>query len=1751
MYRILTRRSNVLLIMVLVLSFLYAPVSSVTALAGDNELTITGQILDDRGTPMVGVSVSLALTDGSGTYSIDANTTSGADGTYTIGPRTIGFGDAGKEYRVRIPNPGVAGNESVQTGLVQSGRYSFNFTYVRYGISIIHIRDENNNPVPAGVPMWFSYVMPNDNSQWPWTAPADGITPHHVTDADGNITLDMLAAWYYDGTPGVDAGSLGGFDYGYAAGQKAYGGIDQTNKMTDLNSVSHTPELRYELPTVETLRDEMIDISSQAGKTVEYTFHVKPLGKVLATAQDSVTKAPVAGYDWNISTQSGFSKYSSTSGDGLSFSAYGYENDTATVSVSDPSNPEYDYLGHLAGSKTVTLAKWETQNVAIDLVPVTPGNIAGIVIDTSTDIGLAGATVELLWPTMEAYRFSLMGAESESKVLRTATTDSSGNFQFAGVVPTSGSQSYVVRVTKTGYTKNEYSGLSVASGEAVAMGELAIEPDLTPPYWYSYEALKAESLGRTAISLSWPIAQDDTAVTEYSLYQGSRLLANSGFNNANNKVNYKVEGLTADTDYSFAVTAADAMGNLSETPLSLSARTLPQYSPEAKVILVTSDSAGIQANDDSEKPAVSDDGRYVAYSSDADNLVAGDANYCSDIFLFDRTTGQTICVSRAPGGLPANGESSQPAISADGRYVAFSSYASDLVSQDSPNTSDVFLYDRILNTTELISCTPAGAFANSRSEWPSISSDGRYVAFSSETSNLVVDDTNGTTDIFIRDRLEETTVRVSKTLSGAQLTYNSYQPALSGNGEFVAYQVTGASYYTSIYLYDVANKTTILVSRQYGDPSWALRGFDAALSDDGRFVSFNSTESGLVEADTNGKQDVFLFDCVNGSNELISVASDGTQGNNYSTYASVSADGRYVAFKSAASNLVAGDTNGGYDIFVRDRTLGTTERVSVSADGIEGNGESSWLEFAPVITADGRYLVFDTYASNLVAADTNAAADLILIDRGAPTEVNGLPSQITEFTLYPQNGTVYLRWNLPEDEGDFPVTGFILQRAESDSGPYTEIAQPLLPSATGACVEYIDSTCVAGTATWYRVAAVSSIGTGTYSIPLGVRSGQPWILHDYGPVAGLSFATTISRIEKVPSSNILYGTGNACLYQSTDAGYSWTVINSSLPGDTTQNIHVLSEQQIVLTGKIAQSKAMYLSTDGGVNFVQMPIELYIADGGVRAEYFIDVAFNGSVGVAVGSGGYIARTTDSGATWALVRKPALDLDDAALTRVEWAAGSNTVYATGFEGTILKSTNGGVSWTLVAPSDLPLDMGIQVELRDLAVLGANEVWVVGGAATVIHTMDGGVSWGKVSFPLRPEFNGAGYQEYPKLIAFQTNQIGYLSLSSDILRTEDAGEHWLRMDQSWNSRTNPPAFLDLTLLDSGRAMISALNDTILVLGASSPSAPGNFQAVAGDACVDLTWTQAVGFGVTGYRIERAEEAAGSYSILATTAAGVLSYRDAAAVNETEYFYRVSAVNPIGEGTTGCISATPSLAQASAPSKINAFTLYPENGLVTLRWNKPANDGGSLVAGYILQRAEAYDGPFQTLAELGLPLDSNNYSSYTDLSCAAGVNYWYRVAAVNGAGTGEFSMPLGARTGQPWVSHDYGPVDGLSFATTISMLEKIPNSNILYGTGNACLYQSTDAGYSWTVINSSLPGDTTQNIHVINEQCIILTGKIAQGKAMYLSTDGGLSFVQMPIELYIADGGVRAEYFIDIDFKRKCGCCGRIRRIYRPHNG
>jgi len=396
-------------------------------------------------------------------------------------------------------------------------------------------------------------------------------------------------------------------------------------------------------------------------------------------------------------------------------------------------------------------------------------------------------------------------------------------------------------------------------------------------------------------------------------------------------------------------------------------------------------SSGIQAAGNSVAPAMSADGRFVAFQSSASNLVPGDTGM-EDIFVYDRQSGAVERVSVSSLGQQADKSSSSPAISADGRFVAFVSNATNLVPGDTNNRADIFVYDRQTATIQRVSVSSAGDQANADCVMtPAISADGRFVAFMSSATNLVAGDTNNKKDIFVYDRQTDTLELVSRSSGGDLGNNDSENPSLSADGRYVAFDSTASNlvagdsnFQSDVFVRDRQSGTTQRVSVSASGVQGISGSLYPSLSSDGRYVAFFSLAWNLVAGDSNRQDDIFVYDRDASQIERISVGGDATEANASSWFPAISGDGRFVAYRSIASNLVPGDVNAQEDAFLFDRQTRQVRLLSAAADGGPGNGWSS----RPAISGDGRWVAFGSSSSNLVAGDTNGLMD-VFVTRGS------------------------------------------------------------------------------------------------------------------------------------------------------------------------------------------------------------------------------------------------------------------------------------------------------------------------------------------------------------------------------------------------------------------------------------------------------------------------------------------------------------------------------------------------------------------------------------------------------------------------------------------------------------------------------------------------------------------------------------------------------------------------------------------------
>lgn len=407
---------------------------------------------------------------------------------------------------------------------------------------------------------------------------------------------------------------------------------------------------------------------------------------------------------------------------------------------------------------------------------------------------------------------------------------------------------------------------------------------------------------------------------------------------------------------------------------------------DLETVRVSVSSSGEQGNHLSYIPIISPTGRFVVFSSRASNLVAGDTNGKIDLFIHDRRSGQTTRLVVGTNGTQANGASYASRFAAGDRYVTFYSFASNLVPNDTNNRPDMFIIDRHSGEIERVSVSSSGEEGNGASGWGLPSADGRYVVYDSDATNLVPDDTNGVADIFIHDRQTGETKRVSVNSHGRQGNGHSYLDDLSADGRLVVFQSAannlvpgdtancfdgfGPRNCGDVFVHNVETGQTTRISVSSSGEQGNNHSGGGSLSADGRFIAFSSGATNFGPGDSG----MYVLDRVTGQLEHITLLPGGPPPDQWVGGPTLSADGRFVLFVAYASNLVPGDTNDEVDVFVFDRQTGETTRVSVTSSGAEAHGWST----NPHFSADGRTVVFESDAPDLVPGDTNDRFDIFV-----------------------------------------------------------------------------------------------------------------------------------------------------------------------------------------------------------------------------------------------------------------------------------------------------------------------------------------------------------------------------------------------------------------------------------------------------------------------------------------------------------------------------------------------------------------------------------------------------------------------------------------------------------------------------------------------------------------------------------------------------------------------------------------------------
>jgi archaellum component FlaF (FlaF/FlaG flagellin family) len=387
---------------------------------------------------------------------------------------------------------------------------------------------------------------------------------------------------------------------------------------------------------------------------------------------------------------------------------------------------------------------------------------------------------------------------------------------------------------------------------------------------------------------------------------------------------------------------------------------------------------GVGGNGPSFAPAISADGRYVAFSSDATDLVPGDTNGMRDVFVRDQLTNEIERVSIADDEQQGQWGGEGASISADGRFVTFES-SSQLTNDPLSGTQNIFVRDRNAGTTVKVSVPKPGDLVTTNNSYQSsISADGRYVAFVSLATNVVPNDTNAKADVFLRDLVAGTTVRVSTDNDGNQVDGASGWPRISADGSAVVYESVATNVVTDdsngvkdVFWWPRATGSVLRVSETVNAVQADGASYQATVSADGRYVSFNSQSANLAPA-SNVSSDVLRKDMQTMALDLVSVNGAGQPTAWDAGSAWITGDGQQIVFV-AFDPLAPGDTNAANDVYLRDLTLGTTRRLSDTRAGQPANGQVGTV----TISRDGTAVAFSSQATNLVPeSDDNAGNDV-------------------------------------------------------------------------------------------------------------------------------------------------------------------------------------------------------------------------------------------------------------------------------------------------------------------------------------------------------------------------------------------------------------------------------------------------------------------------------------------------------------------------------------------------------------------------------------------------------------------------------------------------------------------------------------------------------------------------------------------------------------------------------------------------------
>lgn len=519
---------------------------------------------------------------------------------------------------------------------------------------------------------------------------------------------------------------------------------------------------------------------------------------------------------------------------------------------------------------------------------------------------------------------------------------------------------------------------------------------------------------------------------------------------------------------------------------------------------------------DTERRLVSDDGRYVVFESTS-QLVPGQGQLDRQIVKRDRKLGTTTLISKSSTGKKGNRPSTDPSMSANGRYIVFTSGATNLVTGDTNSANDVFLHDSVTGKTTRISVSSTGAQGSgggSNSGPASISANGKFVTFLSYASGLASGDEDGQ-HAYVRDISAGTTELVSYRADGA-VTYAFTSTSISADGRYVLFASDDPKIdpprtqfaNTNILLRDRTLGTTRMIGNYDHD------AFRATISADGRYAAFQSEEA-LAPGDANGTMDIYVQDLTSSAGPvLVSRTASGAAGNKESRWPAISADGRYIAFQSSATNLVSGDTNDSADIFRYDTKTGTTVRVSVANSGAQG-AESS---YRPSISGNGQHIVFESYTRNLTKVNTATWQQVFVRDLAGKwpalfAKSAALPKKVGKNSTFmittkdiAKNQQLQVTWK--------PVKGKTIKQTVTVKGNAFTLSSPKKTGTYAVTVNYGDHV--------LRSRSITVVKSSATALPKTVKKGKKLAITARGLAAGTAVKVQYKPMNGVKAKAATY-----------------------------------------------------------------------------------------------------------------------------------------------------------------------------------------------------------------------------------------------------------------------------------------------------------------------------------------------------------------------------------------------------------------------------------------------------------------------------------------------------------------------------------------------------------------------------------------------------------------------------------------------------